>query len=196
MKNILLLLLISITITACGTTSGLQDTASNSEQTSNNSENNSEKATQKTFNFSQYNSVVIEQFSDKTEKGNIPSAAKKNFANLIESYVRDTGAFEKVTQNPEEVTGNTLVITGDITRYAKGNTALKALVGLGAGSTYFDATVRVEDLTTQKQLGEIIVDRNSWALGGVIAATQTVEQFMNEAADKVGKELAKAKTGE
>jgi len=40
------------------------------------------------------------------------------------------------------------------------------------------------------------VNKNSWALGGGIAATQTPEGFMQEAAGKIGAELsAKRKAG-
>ena len=40
-------------------------------------------------------------------------------------------------------------------------------------------------------LGQIDVDKNSWALGGAIAASQTVDQFMREAAEKIASELDK-----
>ncbi len=67
------------------------------------------------------------------------------------------------------------------------------MVGLGAGSAYFDAVVEMYDSETNQKLGEIIVDKNSWALGGFLAAGQSVESFMNGAAKKVAEEMQKSK---
>ena len=64
---------------------------------------------------------------------------------------------------------------------------------MGAGSTYFDALVRFNDLDGDNQLGEIVVDRNSWGLGGIVAASQDIDHFMEQAAKKIASELAKAK---
>jgi len=88
------------------------------------------------------------------------------------------------------------LIEGEITRLARGGTAAKLLVCSGAGRTYFDATVSVLDSVTGKKLGEIIVDKNSWALGGVVSATQNVETFMRGGAKKTTKEFYIARYGE
>ena len=40
-------------------------------------------------------------------------------------------------------------------------------------------------------LGQIVTDKNSWALGGGLAATQTPEGFMRGAAKKIAAECAK-----
>ena len=61
---------------------------------------------------------------------------------------------------------------------------LRALVGFGAGSSYFDATVEFIDKQSNVKLGSIVTDKNSWALGGFIAASQTVDTFMEGAAKK------------
>ena len=86
---------------------------------------------------------------------------------------------------------NTLVIEGEVTRFVEGNAALRALVGLGAGSSYFDADVRFLDGANGKVVGTMKADKNSWVLGGGLAAGQTVETFMNGAAKKVGQESMK-----
>ena len=49
-------------------------------------------------------------------------------------------------------------------------------------------------MNTQSQLGVINVDKNSWALGGAIAAGQSVDHFMNQAAKKIADELSERKT--
>jgi hypothetical protein len=78
-------------------------------------------------------------------------------------------------------------------RYEEGSTALRLWVGMGAGSSYFDARIELRGGPEENTLGNWQVDRNSWGLGGAFAATQTVEEFMKSAAEKVGKELAAAK---
>ncbi len=61
----------------------------------------------------------------------------------------------------------------------------------------FDARVELVDGGSGKTLGTWKVDKNSWALGGGIAATQTPEGFMQEAASKIGTELStKRKEGQ
>ena len=48
---------------------------------------------------------------------------------------------------------------------------------------------------SDRLLDELVVDKNSWALGGALAAGQTVEQFMKASAEKIAEELARAKSG-
>ena len=61
---------------------------------------------------------------------------------------------------------------------------------MGAGSSYFDANVRLTDGATGRALTTLKVDKNSWGMGGGIAATQTVESFMNQGAKAVAKDAA------
>jgi hypothetical protein len=72
----------------------------------------------------------------------------------------------------------------------EGNAALRMFVGMGAGSSYFDANVRFSD-SRGKSLGMIRVDKNSWALGGGLAATQTVDTYMREGAKKTAEASTK-----
>ena len=176
MRNLFAILML-LTITACGTTSGIKQ---NGEEVLN-------------LDLSSYNSVVVTEFRDGTKKQNLPEYAGSNFADRIVSAIRSNGVFKTVTNDQAKLSGKAMVVGGDITRYAAGNAALRLMIGMGAGSTYFDAKVLISDFTSQDQLGEITVDKNSWALGGAIAAGQTVDQFMNEAAEKIADELANAK---
>ena len=86
---------------------------------------------------------------------------------------------------------DSLIITGDVTRYVAGNAALRALVGFGAGSSYFDADVRFIDGASGKVVGTMKADKNSWGLGGGLAAGQTPETFMKGAAKTVAEESTK-----
>lgn len=85
---------------------------------------------------------------------------------------------------------DTLVIDGVITRFEEGNAALRYLIGMGAGSSYFDATTRFRD-GTGAVVGETKTDKNSWVLGGALAATQTPETYMTGAAKKIADEVEK-----
>lgn len=171
MKKIYLLMVGLLFLTGCGPTTGL---VKDGKETV-------------TANLSHYNTIVIEDFSDGTEKKNLPEFVGKNFSDRISSSIRGKGISKTVSRTalPER----SLIVTGYITRYEEGNPTLKLLIGMGAGSTYFDAKVILKDSSSGEVIGEIIADRNSWGLGGAIAASQTVEQFMNETAEKVAVEL-------
>lgn len=78
---------------------------------------------------------------------------------------------------------------------SRGSAVAKFPIGMGAGSTYFDATVQIRDGVTGENLGEILVDKNSWVLGAAILAAQNVEGFMRGGAEKVARELYIAKFG-
>ncbi len=60
---------------------------------------------------------------------------------------------------------------------------------MGAGSSYFDAVVAFGDGVTRESIGTITVDKNSWALGGGLAAGQSVQGFMRGAARSVANQL-------
>jgi hypothetical protein len=151
---------------------------------------------------SKYTQVSVMEFADQSQKGKTGVSATvggsgergRHFADLVATEIEKTRAFEKV-ERLETPTPGSLVVGGEITRCAEGNASLRFWIGLGAGSSYFDAVVRTTDADTHATLGEIKVDKNSWALGGGIAAGQTVESFMQGAAQKVADQLSKAKRG-
>ena len=169
-------------ISACGSTSGIKQ---------------QDEATEN-LSLSEYDVVIIKSFKDGTKNSNLPHYASSNFSERISSAIKGKGVFKHVldeeTYNSMGPTaGPALALSGVITRYEEGNAALKFMIGFGAGSTYFDANVELVDVLEGSNLGWIKVDRNSWALGGGVAAGQTVEQFMNEAAQKIANEIEIAK---
>lgn len=121
----------------------------------------------------------------------MPAFAGKNFADRISASVKEKGVLRTVSREP--IAGKSIVVSGAITKYEEGSGALRFLVGFGAGSSYFNADVHVTDLASQQELGKIVIDKQSWVLGGVAASTQTVESFMDGAARKIASELADAK---
>ena len=170
----LLTLFASLSLVACGSTGSIKPVG--------------DEAT--AANFTSYDTVLVDVFSDATKKQNMPEYAGRQFTDIVVTEIKATNQFENVgTVDTTEPTGRAIRISGDITRYAKGNGALKVLVGFGAGSTHFEADVNLTDAETGTPLGQMVVDKNSWALGGAIAASQSVEDFMTRAAKKIAKDL-------
>lgn len=193
--RVITVLMFIVALAACGTTSDLQRADSATQQ----------------IDLSGYESAVVANFTDAAtenkvfksdEKGQAKkadyraevNAAGATFAEFIKAELDKLGVFAEVERGSEAGEG-ALLIDGRITRFERGNAAAKFLIGLGAGSTYFDATVRVSDGATGAELGSIVVDKNSWVLGGVISASQNVEGFMQGGAKKTARELYIAKFG-
>ena len=149
-------------------------------------------------NIHKYNQVSVLDFGVKS-KGKAGANPELlpirgiHFADLIATELESTKVFGKVSRAPAPLPGS-LLVSGDITRLTEGSASLRLWVGMGAGSSYFDATVNFSDTDTAQKLGEILVDKNSWGLGGSIAEGQTVEVFMQAAAKKVAEQVAKAKS--
>lgn len=135
-----------------------------------------------------YSKVLVEDFRDISQ-GDETGTAGAKFAGIIAGEIMRAKPKANVvrTGKPD---ASTLVIGGDITRYVEGNAALRFLVGMGAGSSYFDAIIRVTDGGSGGQVSTLKADKNSWGLGGSIAAGQTVETFMNEAAKKTASQVS------
>lgn len=177
-----------LVLQGCGTTSGLKpvDEAQG-------------------LDLSGYDRIVVLDFADHTDKAALKAdkrvvyeartaAATRTFADLIAAEIRKTGAYAEVLREPNGQPA--VMVTGTIIGYKEGNAAARFLVGMGAGSSYFDAEVLFSDLISSQRLAEVRVDKNSWALGGGLAAGQTVEHFMQGAAKKIARELAEAKLGD
>jgi hypothetical protein len=181
-------LIAAVVLAACGTTSSLEAPT--------------ELAT---IDLTTYNKLIVEDFADEATSKLKPearpllepkiAAGTKMFPDQIASVVKAGGGFDEVTRSgtPD---AQTLVLRGTITQYDPGNAALQLLVGFGAGTANFDSKLQLVDGGTGAVLGTWVVDKNSWALGGVFAATQKPEDFMQEAAKKIGTELSdKRKAG-
>jgi Domain of unknown function (DUF4410) len=149
----LLLLIPVLVLVSCGSVSGLK----------------SSTGTQITAVTRSYTRVLVRDFTHTVsdDDGTTPIAARK-FADTIATAVKSASPATPVTRQGTAGSG-TLVINGVVTRYMEGNAALRLFVGMGAGSSYFDATVQFSDGATGASLGSLTVDKNSWALGGIMA---------------------------
>jgi len=181
-KSILYVLIpvMAVMLVGCGTTSKLKTPERNSLQ-----------------NIQKYREVSVLAFADKTngkESGEKMREQGEHFADLIAVELGKTKAFDKVNR-VEAAQPGSLVISGDITRCVGGSSSLRFWVGMGAGSSYFDAILRCSDADSGQQIGEIVVDKNSWPLGGGLASGQTVQSFMEGAAKKTAAQLSQAKNG-
>jgi hypothetical protein len=120
--------------------------------------------------------------------------AQHVFADKIAEQKNTTGAFADVSRQSGDAPA--LRVTGDISRYDKGNIVARGLTGF-AGRTRFDAVVTVSDARSGRVLTTLTIDRNSWPLpiGASLSTLQTTNFFMNEAAKKIAVELAAKKQG-
>ena len=157
-------------LAACGTTTPLQTTNLGSAR--------------------KFSKVTVQDFtSSAAESGPGVATATTYFPERIAEEIRNTGAFSTVGRNRKPDV-NTLVITGNITKFEEGNSMLRLFVGMGAGSALFESDVAFRD-GGGGQIGAIKVDKNSWALGGGVAAAQNPTMFMNGAAEKIAEEAKK-----
>jgi hypothetical protein len=106
--------------------------------------------------------------------------------------MKKDNTFDKVERNIRS-NDDALVIDGKIVKHNEGNPALRALIGFGAGSSRFDAQVLFKDNKTKALLGNVGVNKMSWALGGLVASSQDVKSHMECAAGRIAEEVKKAK---
>lgn len=178
MKNLALISLVAVIVfvSGCGSVSGIMPTKPHT-----------------LLELAAYDKVIVMDFNNGTDNKQPEKVqmAGNTFADGIAIQIKTAKLFNYVSR--EQAQGKAVVIGGTITKYEEGNSAMRFLVGFGAGSSYFDADVTFKDNETSEQLATLKIDKNSWVLGGGIASTQTVETFMDEAAKKVTQELDKIK---
>jgi hypothetical protein len=177
MKKILhtsCLLLVSFLLSSCGSVTSIEPTKSSLTTGA---------AGSKTFS-----KVLIQDFTASPNSG-ADAAVGTKFAGVIASEILKTNPGSQIVRQGK-ADASTLVIGGEITRFVEGNAALRLLIGMGAGSSYFDATIRISDGGTDAVLNTLKADKNSWGLGGAMAASQTVDTFMEEAAKKTASTIA------
>jgi hypothetical protein len=174
-------------LAACGTTSSL----SSGPQAAGN------------IDLTGYSRLLVTDFVDEASPRASPEtqqtvktkveAARMNFPDQIAATVKTDGGFGDVSRaealaRPDAAT---LVMRGAITQWDEGSTAMRLLIGFGAGSARLDARIELLDGGSGEVLGTWIVDKNSWALGGAVAAAQSPETFLPGAARGIGEELSK-----
>ena len=192
---------------ACGTTSELQqpakpDTASATAPTQETAAH--AQKVKPRVDLSGYDKIVVLDFTDGTDTsklkpeqvrlhGTIMANNLRIFSDLIAQKISETGAYSEVVREPSP--GKALVVSGKVTRLVEGNGTLRLLVGFGAGSSYFDAMVQLSDAESGDVIASASTDNNSWALGGGLAATQTVQSFMDLSATRIAARLRDGKKG-
>lgn len=181
--------LVASVLTGCGTTSDIRKQGSAGATAAVTGEAVAAKSA--AVDFAKYDTVVVLDFDNKVMPAN--ETMGKSFSDKIALSIANTGAFQNVERSMTE--GKAILIDGDITRYEEGNPTMRLLIGFGAGSSYFDALVNLKDAETGEKIGDIMVDKNSWALGGGIAASQDVNAHMQSAAETIAENLANAKQG-
>ncbi len=179
-------LFLSLLLAGCGTTSGFKAASG-----------------QNAVDLSPFSRVVVKDFTDgasekmkgleREKKAAEMKRATKDFADMLVWEIGQKRIFDQVARTGAE-DEKTVIVGGQITRYEEGSPIARFLVGMGAGSSYFDARVEFLRGGSGELLGAIEANRNSWVLGGGIAANQTPDSFMREAARKVADEISKLKS--
>jgi hypothetical protein len=179
------LLILALALSGCGTISGFKP-----------------KPDKTTGDLSHFNKVCVEDFTDgASQKASSTKLEKKHhemervtrdFADMLAWEIDRKCIFDQVTRNGTN-DNQTLIVRGTITRYEEGSPSARLWVGMGAGSSYFDASVEFRDGGSGEPLGSLDANRTSWVLGGGLAAAETPDTFMREAARKVATELARLK---
>lgn len=191
---------------ACGTTSELQQPAKPEtvSATTPAQETAAHAQVKPHVDLSGYDKVVVLDFTDGTDTSKLKpeqvhphSTMMANnlhiFSDLIAQKISETKAYSEVAREPAP--GKALVVSGKVTRLVEGNGTLRLLVGFGAGSSYFDAMVQLTDAESGNVIASASTDNNSWALGGGLAATQTVQSFMDLSATRIAARLRDGKKG-
>ena len=191
---------------ACGTTSELQQPAKPEtvSATTPAQETAAHAQVKPHVDLSGYDKVVVLDFTDGTDTSKLKpeqvhphSTMMANnlhiFSDLIAQKISETGAYSEVVREPTP--GKALVVSGRVTRLVEGNGTLRLLIGFGAGSSYFDAMVQLSDAESGNVIASASTDNNSWALGGGLAATQTVQSFMDLSATRIAARLRDSKKG-
>lgn len=178
MKKICVGILAATLLSACGSTSGLKSTAGNSKP-----------------DLKRYDAVLVKSFSDGTEDQKLPGHVGAKYAKEIARAIRATNRFDIVSPYAADTAGKTtLSVEGTIDRYQEGDEVIRYALGiLGKGGAYLDATVDIVDEASGEPLGVMKVDKNTFPLGGLIAAYQTTDRFMTGSAEKIAEEVVDAK---
>jgi len=188
-----------VSLTACGTTSGMK------RGDANQAGSKEEQKAAIGASFAEFTRISVMDFNSELKAPprneakravaeSKTAAAGKRFADKIAAGLSGSGMFTEVVRN--DAKPGDLIIKGEVTKYKEGNRAGRLLIGFGAGSANFDATVRFVNGTTNEEISQISVDKNSWFLGGLLAAAQDVDDFIDGAAEKVAEETIKAKSGQ
>jgi len=160
-------------LASCGTTSDLQTTQGAKVAPSH-----------------KYSKVVVQNFKvSVTEHAQEAASSAVLFPDTIAGELRKEGHFSSVSRGGS-ADANTLVIDGVVTKYDEGSQSKRMWLGMGFGMAFLEATVKFSD-SKGNVIGSIKVDKNSWAMGGGLAAGQNPNSFMNDAADKISEEAAK-----
>ena len=138
---------------------------------------------------SSYNKIVINDFTNQTSNSEVDDIAKSNFPNKLFNKLSDSSLFKSVQRNKRS--HDSLIISGNITKYEEGNAFLRTLFGFGAGRAYFYSDVDLIDGNSNKKIGTIEVRKKSWLLGGYIAGMENPETLMK---DSVADIMEKIKT--
>jgi len=137
-----------------------------------------------------YSKVTVQDFKvSVSEHAEQAASSAAIFPDIIAAEIRKRSRFATVLRNATPDV-NTLVIDGVVTKYDEGSQAKRMWLGMGFGMAFLEGTVKFRD-GKGNPIGTIKVDKNSWAMGGGLAAGQNPHSFMDDAADTIAEEAGK-----
>jgi len=96
---------------------------------------------------SRFNAVVVPDFTDGTNKQNLPTKAGAEYAFAVSTALADTNAFDVVTRQNSNLDGKTVLsVQGKIKKFSESDTLDRYLSLYTDGDTNLDATIDLVDL--------------------------------------------------
>ena len=133
-----------------------------------------------------FEAVVIDDFEG-------PGTAGFEFSERVARSIQSSGLFSQILR--EEPQGEALRIRGKITRYSRGNPAMRLRYGHNIGNARFSAVVQIEDFAT----GDFVA---SFSLSETYDTTrdrerlhQDLDTLVERAAIRLGEKLADLANG-
>lgn len=129
---------------------------------------------------SSYQTVVIEDFDG-------PGSSGYDFAERIARFLSRAGLFKDILrQDPE---GRAIRIEGVVTRYEKGNAAMRLKFGPAMGQARFAAKVNLYDYQSGDFIGSLKISESFEATGPRAPIVQDLDTLAERGAERVAEEL-------
>lgn len=132
------------------------------------------------FDIADYDTVVVEDFEGHDTVGYA-------FAERVGRSLTDTGKFTRIVREKPE--GEAILVRGKITRYSRGNPAMRLRYGHNIGNARFSAVVTVEDYRTRDLIATINLNETYEWMKDRSRITQDLDTLLDKAARQLADEL-------
>ncbi len=133
-----------------------------------------------------FEAVVINDFEG-------PGTAGFEFSERVARSIQSSGLFSQILR--EKPQGKALRIRGKITRYSRGNPAMRLRYGHNIGNARFSAAVRVEDHATGDFVASFSLNETYDSTKDRERVNQNLDTLMERAAVRLAEKLAELANG-